>query len=102
VKKPEVPKQLLKIIQSLKGGKLKFSLWDTDLSQLELISQIGIRIFYLNLFRGIFLNFDVLLDIFFIYISNAIPKVPYTLSTPCSPTHPLPLLGPGFPLYWDI
>jgi hypothetical protein len=35
------------------------------------------------------------LDIFFIYISNAILKVPYTLPQPCSPTHPLPLLGPG-------
>jgi hypothetical protein len=23
------------------------------------------------------------------------PKVPYTLPTPCSPTHPLPLPGPG-------
>jgi hypothetical protein len=49
--------------------------------------------FYLN-------NF--LLDIFFIYNSNAIPKVPYTLPQPCSPTHPLPLLGPGTPLYWGI
>jgi hypothetical protein len=39
-------------------------------------------------------------DIFFIYISNAFPKVPYTLPLPCSPTHPLPLLGPGIPLYW--
>jgi hypothetical protein len=28
-----------------------------------------------------------LLDIFFIYISNAILKVPYTLPPPCSPTH---------------
>jgi hypothetical protein len=29
-----------------------------------------------------------LLDIFFIYISNAIPKVPYMLLPPCSPpTH---------------
>jgi hypothetical protein len=44
----------------------------------------------------------LLLDIFFIYISNAIPKVPYTLLPPCSPTHPLPLLGPGIPLYWGI
>jgi hypothetical protein len=42
------------------------------------------------------------LDIFFIYISNAIPKVPYTLLLPCSPTHPLPLLGPGVLLYWLI
>jgi hypothetical protein len=43
-----------------------------------------------------------LLDIFFIYISNAIPKVPYILPQPCSLTHPLLLLGPGFPLYWGI
>jgi hypothetical protein len=42
-----------------------------------------------------------LLDIFFIYISNANPKVPHTLP-PHSPTHPLPLLGPGIPLYWGI
>ena len=45
-----------------------------------------------------FLNF--LLDIFFIYISNSFPKVPYTLH--CSPAHPLPLLGPGIPLYRGI
>jgi hypothetical protein len=48
--------------------------------------------------------FIFLLDIFFIYISSAILKVPYTLSpfAPCSPTYPLPLFGPGVPLYWDI
>jgi hypothetical protein len=48
--------------------------------------------------------FKFLLDIFFIYISNAMPKVPYTLPAPlpCSPTHSLPLLGPGVPLYWGI
>jgi hypothetical protein len=44
----------------------------------------------------------LLLGIFFIYISNAIPKVPYTLPPPCFPTHPLPLLGPGIPLYCGI
>jgi hypothetical protein len=42
------------------------------------------------------------ISIFFIYISNAIPKVPYSLPPPCSPTHPLLLLGPGVPLYWGI
>jgi hypothetical protein len=41
----------------------------------------------------IFLFFNLFLGIFFIYISNAIPKVPHTLP------HPLPLLGPGVPLY---
>jgi hypothetical protein len=49
----------------------------------------------------IIFNHVFLLDIFFIYISNAIPKVPYT-PPPCSPTHPLPLPGPGVPLYWGI
>jgi hypothetical protein len=44
----------------------------------------------------------LLLDIFFIYISNAIPKVPYSLPLLCSPTHPLPLPGPDIPLYWGI
>jgi hypothetical protein len=39
--------------------------------------------------------FKKLLDIFFIYISNAIPKPPYTLPLPCSPTHPL--LALAFP-----
>jgi hypothetical protein len=43
-----------------------------------------------------------LLDIFFIYISNAILKVPCTLPQPCYPTHPLLLPGPGVPLYWGI
>jgi hypothetical protein len=39
-----------------------------------------------------------LVYIFFIYISNAIQKVPYT-PLPCSSTHPLPLLGLGIPQY---
>ena len=42
-----------------------------------------------------------LLGIFLIYISNAIPKVPHT-THPQFPTHPLPLFGPGVPLYWGI
>jgi hypothetical protein len=46
--------------------------------------------------------FKFLLDIFFIYISNTILKFPYTLPLLCSPTHPLPLFGPGVPLYWGI
>jgi hypothetical protein len=51
---------------------------------------------------GFFPQNNFLLDIFFIYISNAIPKVPYTLPPPCSPTHPLPFTDPGIPLYWGI
>jgi hypothetical protein len=46
--------------------------------------------------------FSFLLHIFFIYISNATLKVPYTLPPPCFPTHPLLLPGPGIPLYWGI
>jgi hypothetical protein len=49
-----------------------------------------------------FFKIFFLLDIFFIYISKAILKVPYTIPPPCSPAHPLPLLGPGVPLYWGI
>ena len=42
-----------------------------------------------------YLNKSFLLDIFFIYTSNAIPKAPYTLPWPCSPTHLVLLPGPG-------
>jgi hypothetical protein len=52
---------------------------------------------YIDLFFKAFL-----LDIFFIYISNAILKAPYTLPPPGSPTHPLPIPGPGISLYWGI
>jgi hypothetical protein len=48
-----------------------------------------------------FYLFIFLLSIYFIYISNAIQKSP-TGSPTNSPTHPLPLLGPGVPLYWGI
>ena len=61
---------------------------------IEEYASIGLRLSFASL---AFLL--LLLDIHFIYISNAIPKVPYTLPLPCSPTHPLPLLGPGVPLY---
>jgi hypothetical protein len=47
---------------------------------------------YLDFFC-LFVCFRFLLGIYFIYISNAIPKIPNPLP------HPLPLLGPGFPLY---
>jgi hypothetical protein len=49
-----------------------------------------------------FFFFTFLLDIFFIYISNTILKIPYTLPLPCSPTQPLLLPGPAIPLYWGI
>jgi hypothetical protein len=72
-----------------KGGKK--SRW----SGMEL-NPVRISFFFLIFFQFF------LLDIFLIYISNAILKVPYTLPLPCSPTHPLPLHGPGIPLYWGI
>jgi hypothetical protein len=47
------------------------------------------------------------LDIFFIYISNVIPFPSFPSEnplfpplSPCSPTHPLLISGPGIPLYW--
>jgi hypothetical protein len=55
--------------------------------------------------------FDVifLLEVFFIYISNAIPfpsflseNPLYSPPSPSSSTHPLPLPCPGIPLYWGI
>jgi hypothetical protein len=41
--------------------------------------------------------------IFSLYTFQTLSRMfPYTLPLPCSPTHPLPLLGPGIPLYWGI
>jgi hypothetical protein len=50
----------------------------------------------------LFILWHFSLDIFFICISNAIPKAPYALPPLCSPTHALLLPGPGIPLYWGI
>jgi hypothetical protein len=51
----------------------------------------------------------LLLDIFFIYISNAIPFPSFPSGNPLSspplpwfPTHSLLSLGPDIPLYWGI
>jgi hypothetical protein len=48
----------------------------------------------------LFIYIYFLLDIFLIYVSNAIPfpsflSENYTIPLPCFPTHPLLLLGPG-------
>jgi hypothetical protein len=50
-----------------------------------------------------------LLDIFYIYVSNVIlfPSFPSEnplspCPSPCSPTHPFLVPGPGIPLYWGI
>jgi hypothetical protein len=62
--------------------------------------------FIFLIIEGIFLLYIVVpqnhffVNIYSCFSSNAIPKVPYTFPLPCSPTHPLLLLGPGIPLYW--
>jgi hypothetical protein len=63
-----------------------------------------ISLFFVFVFWCCFILFfkAFLLDIFFIYISNAIPKAPYTLPQPSSRTHSFLLPGPGIPLYWVI
>jgi hypothetical protein len=71
-----------------------------NMKKCNLVLQFRLKKSYSKLF--FFKGKLFLLDIFFIYISNAIPKVPYTLPLPCSPTHPLLLLGPSIPLYWGI
>jgi hypothetical protein len=71
--------------------------WQVSLSNFKWNKKIRDRGKLISFFFSI-----LLLDIFFIYISNDIPKVPYILPLPCYPTHPLPLIGPGFPLYWGI
>jgi hypothetical protein len=60
------------------------------IKQLILVYQVT---FFLFTF---FLNL-ILLDIFFMYISNAIPKAHYTLPRPCSPTTHSPFLALAFP-----
>jgi hypothetical protein len=46
--------------------------------------------------------FLIFIRYFIHYISNVFPKFPHTLPPPCSPTHPLTLLGLGVPLSWGI
>jgi hypothetical protein len=71
------------------GKALHLQQWGRGRAEQVLLSHSSMEVTETGLFK-IFL-----LDIFFIYISNAIPKVPYTLPPPCYPTHSFPLLGPG-------
>jgi hypothetical protein len=49
---------------------------------------VGISVSFCECVISFSFSFLKKLDIFFIYISNAIPKVPYTLSPPAPlPTH---------------
>jgi hypothetical protein len=70
----------------------------------EKLVVIGAGVIGVELVRRIFLFFFLrqFFIRYFLYISNAIPKAPYFLPPPCSPTHPLPLPSPGIPLYWGI
>jgi hypothetical protein len=58
--------------------------------------------FLFHLTVSMLFNLFFLLDIFFIYISNAILKVPYNLPLPFPTSPRLPLVGPSVPLYWGI
>jgi hypothetical protein len=69
---------------------------------LILLGKLFISLFIYSYFHSFYSSPFFFLDIFFVYISNAIPKFSYTLLPLCSLTQSLPLLGPGFPLYWDI
>jgi hypothetical protein len=62
-------------------------------SRLSVLSSVLPQLYLHNFFF-----FQFLLGIYFIYISNAIPKVSYTL-LPAPITHPLSLLALVFPLY---
>jgi hypothetical protein len=55
------------------------------------------HVYFIFFFSFFFLVFFLLLDIFFIYISNAILKVPYTLPLPPSPTIHSCFPGLAFP-----
>jgi hypothetical protein len=93
-----LPKQIL-------YEALLYCVWNTWVSSILFFSTWGNCYFY-NTNQSWFL---FLLDIFFIYISNVIPFPSFPSEnplsppvSPCSPTHPLLLPGPGIPLYWGI
>ena len=90
--------------QSIEGNKDKDSKWEAiwrqDLMQSPWMSDVHwfLSLFFKTIYACIlymWMPFYFLLDIFFIYITNVIPKAPYTLPRPCSSTHRLPLPGPG-------
>jgi hypothetical protein len=50
-----------------------------------------------------FIYLFIYLFIYFLYIHfKCYPESSLYPPPPCSPTHPLLLLGPGIPLYWGI
>ena len=64
---------------------------------------------YTGQLRYYYFSFFLLLDIYFIYISNAVPfpdfpseKPSIPPPSPCSPNQPHLLPGPGIPLNWGI
>jgi hypothetical protein len=90
----EQPKRIITRIDWTSGRKSMIAMGIHKSQDFSVLSMAAVLCFVLFCF--------VLLDIFFIYISSAIPKSPYTLPLPCSPTNLLLLPGPGIPLYWGI
>ena len=71
--------------------------------------QLGFVSYWVHLGTPETESFFFKLDISFIYISNIIPfpgfpseNPLFPPTSPCYPTHPLPLPVPGIPLYWGI
>jgi hypothetical protein len=54
--------------------------------------------------KNFFSNFIYFLIKYFLHLHfKCYPKSPlYPSPPPCSPSHQLPVPGPGIPLYWDI
>jgi hypothetical protein len=71
---------------------------ETEVSMYYMREEFFIDYFYL--FTSLFFQFFIS---YFLHLHfKCYPESPYTLPPPCSPTHPLSLLGPGVPLYWGI
>jgi hypothetical protein len=75
----------------------------------KIILKKSIGTFFLTVSTSVYFFFFFQLNIFFIFISNvfSFPNFPSenplsTPSSPCSPTHSLPLRDLGIPLYWGI
>jgi hypothetical protein len=83
----------------VKSLNILFQKIEFEYERYQMVSVLCFDLMYDLFFFIFFCLFlkNILLGIFLLYISNAIPKVPHTL-----PTHPLPLFGPGVPLYWSI
>ena len=83
----------------------EISIWDSPCQlcyKILLQNSVSKITLFKNTFSFLFYSFFIR---YFLYLhfkcypeSSLYPPLP----PPCSPTHPLPLLGPGIPLYWGI